>query len=36
MIETLKSNHALPLDDIYTLAEGSRRLRSGMGGQVGF
>lgn len=27
MIETLKNNHELPLDDIYTLAEGSRRLR---------
>ncbi|MCR8659102.1 methyltransferase domain-containing protein [Paenibacillus endoradicis] len=27
MIETLKENHVLPLDDIYTLAEGSRRLR---------
>lgn len=27
MIEALKNNHALPLDDIYTLAEGSRRLR---------
>ncbi len=27
MIQTLKNNHELPLDDIYTLAEGSRRLR---------
>ncbi|MDR0269667.1 MerR family transcriptional regulator [Paenibacillus sp.] len=27
MIETLKKNHKLPLDDIYSLAEGSRRLR---------
>lgn len=27
MIETLKNDHELPLDDIYTLAEGSRRLR---------
>ncbi|WP_342561368.1 MerR family transcriptional regulator [Paenibacillus sp. FSL R7-0345] len=27
MIASLKQNRALPLDDIYTLAEGSRRLR---------
>ncbi|WP_274365900.1 methyltransferase domain-containing protein [Paenibacillus thermotolerans] len=27
MIESLKNNQGLPLDDIYTLAEGSRRLR---------
>lgn len=27
MIETLKNDHTLPLDDIYILAEGSRRLR---------